>query len=76
MLSLLTLERQEARQYAKGKAVALKEQPGKVYRIEEFDPMMIPPIWLENDPMPHYPHELLLISPLDDPVASPVFQAA
>ena len=58
------IERKEARQYAKGQPVELKQQPGQIYIIAEYDPMMVPPIWLKDDPMPHYPEELKLMSNL------------
>lgn len=59
-----TLERQETLTYKKGVPVELKQKPGIVYVIEEYDEMMVPPIWLANDPKPHYPDELNLMSNL------------
>jgi len=52
------LEVTEAREYAKGTPVKLRSKPDRLYIVDEYDPMMVPPIWLVNDPMPHYPHEL------------------
>lgn len=54
-------ERQEALQYRPGERVELKQRPGVVYMIAEYDPMMVPPIWLVNDPQPRYPEELNLL---------------
>ncbi len=51
----------EARQYAKGKRVKLKDDLSQVYIIAEYDSSIVPPIWLENDPIPHYAHELVLL---------------
>ncbi|MFB2919421.1 hypothetical protein [Aerosakkonema funiforme] len=51
-------DRQEALQYRAGQRVELKQRPGVVYTIAEYDPMMVPPIWLTNDPQPRYPEEL------------------
>jgi hypothetical protein len=58
------LENQEALQYAQGTPVKLKKKPDQLYIVAEYDPMMVPPIWLVNDPRPHYPHELELIMDL------------
>ena len=57
-------ELQEALKFSPGKPVELKQKPGKVYLIAEYDPMMVPPIWLVNNPKPYYPHELKLMSNL------------
>ncbi|GAB4189345.1 MAG: hypothetical protein Fur006_30560 [Coleofasciculaceae cyanobacterium] len=54
-------EREEALQYQPGQRVELKSRPGVVDVIAEYDPMMVPPIWLANDPKPRYPHELNLL---------------
>lgn len=62
------LENQEALQYAQGTPVKLKKKPDQLYIVAEYDPMMVPPIWLVNDPKPHYPHELELIIDLFCPV--------
>lgn len=55
-------ERQEALKYRPGQRVELKANPGVIDVIAEYDPMMVPPIWLENDPKPRYPHELNLLA--------------
>jgi hypothetical protein len=57
-----TLEEQEANQYRAGQRVELKSRPGVVAVIAEYDPMMVPSIWLEGDPKPRYPHELNLLA--------------
>jgi hypothetical protein len=54
-------EEQEALQYRPGQRVELISRPGVVDVIAEYDPMMVPPIWLANDPRPRYPHELNLL---------------
>lgn len=51
-------ETHEALQYRAGQRVELKRRPGVVDTIAEYDPMMVPPIWLVNDPQPRYPEEL------------------
>jgi hypothetical protein len=50
--------RQEACQYRPGQRVMLKQHPDIVDIVAEYDPQMVPPIWLVNDPKPRYPHEL------------------
>ena len=55
-------ERQEALKFCPGQRVELKANPGVVDTIAEYDPMMVPPIWLANDPKPRYPHELNLVA--------------
>ncbi|MFB2834646.1 hypothetical protein [Floridanema evergladense] len=56
------LTTQEAQQYRPGLRVELKQRPGVVDVIAEYDPMMVPPIWLVGDPQPRYPEELILLS--------------
>jgi len=53
---------EEALTYRSGQKVELKSQPGTVDIIASYDPMMVPPIWLVNDPKPRYAHELRVIS--------------
>ncbi|WP_190761260.1 hypothetical protein [Microcoleus sp. FACHB-68] len=55
------LDQEEAIKYRSGQKVELKQRPGVVHTIAEYDPMMVPPIWLENDPQPRYPEELRLV---------------
>ena len=52
----------EALMYRPGLKVELKEKPGSFDRIVSYDPMMVPPIWLEKDPRPRYPHEVRIIT--------------
>lgn len=54
-------DQQEAFEYRPGTRVQLKQRPGVVDIIAEYDPMMVPPIWLLNDPQPRYPEELTLL---------------
>ena len=58
-------DQQEALKYRPGQRVELNQRPGVVDIIAEYDPMMVPPIWLANDPKPRYPEELtLLVKPI------------
>lgn len=57
-------DQQEALFYRPGQRVELKANPGVVDVIAEYDPMMVPPIWLVNDPKPRYPHELNVLPKL------------
>ncbi len=57
-LSTKDFAQEEALRYQPGQRVELKARPGMVDIIAEYDPMMVPPIWLANDPKPRYPHEL------------------
>lgn len=52
---------EEAFEYRPGQKVELKSQPGSFDKIVSYDPMMVPPIWLANDPKPRYAHELRVI---------------
>lgn len=52
----------EAWDYQPGFTVEIKSQPGTLHTVESYDPMMVPPVWLADDPMPRYPHELRVIS--------------
>jgi hypothetical protein len=54
-------DQEEALRYRPGQRVELKDRPGVVDVIAEYDPMLVPPIWLANDPKPRYPHELNLL---------------
>lgn len=49
---------EEAFMYRPGQKVELKSQPGTFDIVASYDPMMVPPIWLVNDPRPRYAHEL------------------
>lgn len=52
----------EALTYQPGQKVELKSKPGTFDTIVAYDPMMVPAIWLENDPRPRYPHELRVVT--------------
>jgi hypothetical protein len=52
----------EAFEYLPGSVVELKAQPGVLHRIDFYEAMMVPPVWLVDDPLPHYPHELRIVS--------------
>lgn len=58
----IDLEWEEAWDYQPGFTVELRSEPGVLHTIESYDPMMVPSIWLADDPMPRYPHELKVIS--------------
>ena len=58
----IDITEQEALMYRQGLKVELKEKPGSFDRIASYDPMMVPPIWLEKDPQPRYPHEIRIIT--------------
>jgi hypothetical protein len=42
--------------------VELKNNPGVLHQIDYYEAIMVPPIWLVNDPRPRYPHELRIVS--------------
>jgi len=52
----------EALTFQPGQKVELKSKPGTFDTVAVYDPMMVPSIWLENDPRPRYPHELRVVS--------------
>lgn len=56
------LDWEEAFTYRPGQKVELASQPGTFDIIDSYDPMMVPPIWLVNDPKPRYAHELRVVS--------------
>ncbi len=49
-------------EYPTGATVELRSHPGVIDVIDYYDPLMVPPIWLVNDPRPRYPHELRVLS--------------
>jgi len=57
-------EQEEARIYQPATPVQLKQEGGKIYYVEEYDPMFVPPVWLENYPKPCYPEQLRVLSNL------------
>ena len=42
-MNLQEIDQQEALRYRQGMVVELKNLPGSIYIIEEYDPMMVPP---------------------------------
>lgn len=60
----------EAFEYLPGSVVELKAQPGVFDIIDFYEPMMVPPVWLVNDPRPRYPHELRIVSRMQALVCS------
>lgn len=63
-MDYLTWEEEEAQIYKQGTPVILNKHEGEIYFIEEYDPMLVPPIWLKNYPQPCYPEELRILSNL------------
>lgn len=49
-------------EYLPGTTVELKAAPGILYQIDYYEAMLVPPIWLVDDPRPRYPHELRIVS--------------
>ncbi|NJK76290.1 MAG: hypothetical protein HC849_31750 [Oscillatoriales cyanobacterium RU_3_3] len=49
-------------EYLPGTIVELKNQPGVEHQIDYYEALMVPPVWLVDDPRPRYPHELRIIS--------------
>lgn len=58
----INIDWEEAFKYRPGQKVELKAQPGTFDIIASYEAMMVPPIWLVNDPKPRYAHELRVIS--------------
>ena len=58
----VNIDWEEAFQYRPGQKVELSAQPGTFDIIASYEAMMVPPIWLVNDPKPRYAHELRVIS--------------
>lgn len=58
----LPIDWDEIFEYLPGTIVELKDKPGDLHRIDCYEAMMVPPIWLANDPRPHYPDELRIVS--------------
>jgi hypothetical protein len=55
-------EAQEMSVYRPGQRVEIKHRPGIIDTVIAYDPSMVPPIVLANDPQPRYPEELNLVS--------------
>ncbi|ELR99846.1 hypothetical protein [Gloeocapsa sp. PCC 73106] len=49
-------------EYLPGMTVELKSEPGVLHKIDYYETMMVPPVWLINDPQPRYTHELRIVS--------------
>lgn len=58
----LAINWDEMFEYLPGTMVELKDKPGILHRIDYYEVMLVPPIWLTNDPRPRYPHELQIVS--------------
>jgi hypothetical protein len=48
--------------YRPGQKVELKQRPGKIDTVIGYDPLMVPPVILADDPQPRYPEELTIVS--------------
>jgi hypothetical protein len=66
----LVIDWDEMFEYLPGALVELKEKPGVIKRIDYYETMMVPPVWLVDDPCPRYPHELRIISRQEAAVCS------
>ena len=55
-------EAQEMAVYRPGQRVEIKHRPGTIDTVIAYDPSMVPPVVLANDPQPRYPEELNLVS--------------
>ncbi len=58
-------EAEEMLVYRAGQRVELKQRPGKIDTIVGYDPYMVPPVILANDPLPRYPEELTVVGAYD-----------
>ncbi|MCU0525808.1 MAG: hypothetical protein MUF72_13380 [Elainella sp. Prado103] len=70
----LVIDWDEMFEYLPGTIVELKARPGSRDRIASYEAMIVPPIWLVNDPCPRYPHELWIISRQEVKVCDVEFQ--
>lgn len=61
-MDYLTWEEEEAQIYKQGTPVVLRKQEEQIYFIQEYDLMLVPPIWLKDYPKPCYPEELKVLS--------------
>lgn len=55
-------EAEEISIYRAGQKVELKHHPGVIDTVIGYDPYMVPPVLLANDPQPRYPEELTVVS--------------
>lgn len=51
---------EEAWAFRAGQRVEINRS-GVFDTIADYDPLMVPPVWLTQDPQPRYPHELRLL---------------
>jgi hypothetical protein len=71
-LDLDCIDWEELLEYQVGFIIELKSRPGVFDTIASYDPAMVPPIWLLNDPIPRYPHELKIISRATNKLVTPI----
>lgn len=62
MDSLSPVDWDEMFEYLPGTLVELSDEPGTLYKVDCYEAMMVPPIWLVNQACPRYPHELRIVS--------------
>ncbi len=55
-------ETEEMLVYRPGQKVEFKYRPGVIDTVIGYDPYMVPPVILANDPQPRYPEELTLVN--------------
>ncbi len=55
-------EAREMAIYRPGQKVEIKHRLGVIDTVIAYDPMMVPPVMLANDPQARYPEELILVS--------------
>jgi hypothetical protein len=55
-------EAEEILAYRPGQKVEFKHRPGVIDTVIGYDPYMVPPVILANDPQPRYPEELTLVA--------------
>jgi hypothetical protein len=61
-LACTTVDRDESFEHQPGFVIEFQSCPRVFDTIQEYDPLMVPPIWLVNDPRSRYPHGLQIIS--------------
>jgi hypothetical protein len=55
-------EAEEILAYRPGQKVEFKHRPGVIDTVIGYDPYMVPPVILANDPQPRYPEELTVVT--------------
>jgi len=63
---------EELLEYQPGFIVELKSRHGIFDAIASYDPAIVPPICLVNDPIPRYSHELKVISKATNKLVTPI----